>query len=108
MLGIKSIIYQKNNEYFIINVGNECNILYKGISKKIDNKLIFNYLESLFAIINGWQKQYINTRMIDGQDWKLSINLIDSNKKEYYGHSEFPINFEAFERLNQKIIDEVI
>ena len=27
--------------------------------------------------------------------------------KKYYGKSSYPTNFEAFERLNQKLIDEV-
>ena len=45
--------------------------------------------------------------MIDGSSWSLSIIYSNGNKKEYSGKSSYPNNFEAFERLNQKLIDEV-
>ena len=83
VIGIKSIIYEKNNNTFIININNESKIQYNNnIVKSIDNISVFKYLDSLYGIIDDWQK-------------------------EYYGKSSYPTNFEAFERLNQKLIDEV-
>ena len=107
MMGVKSIIYEKNNKKLIISINNESKIQYNDILKSINNILIFKYLDSLYRIIDDWQKEYINTKIIDGDTWKLVITYINGNKKEYYGKSSYPANFEAFERLNQKLIEEV-
>lgn len=107
MIGVKSIIYEKNNQRLIISINNESKIQYNDILKAIDNILVFKYLDSLYRIINDWEKEYINTRIIDGDHWKLSITYINGNKKEYYGKANYPTNFEALERLNQTLIDEV-
>lgn len=107
MIGIKNIIYERNNETFIISIDNESKIQYNDILKSIDNKFVFKYLDSLYRIIDNWEKEYIDTKIIDGDSWKLSIIYINGNKKEYRGKSSYPTNFEAFERLNQKLIDEV-
>lgn len=101
MKGIKNIVFKKNNISFIMNINNN-KLLYQNILKIIDDETIFKYLESLFGIINSWKNEYIDTRTIDGDYWKLSIDYEDGSKKEYYGKSQFSNNFEAFGRLNQK------
>lgn len=108
MIGIKSIIFKENSRSLIININNKSEIQYNNILKEINNEIVFKYLKSLFSIIDDWQKEYINTKIIDGDNWRLSIVYVDDSKKEYYGKSNFPINFEAFKRLNQKLIDEVL
>ena len=107
MIGVYSIIFEKNDSTLIISINNESTLKYKDISKRVDNSLIFNYLESLFSIIDGWEKEYIDITTVDGASWKLSINYIDGSKLEYSGKSNYPSNFEAFERLNQNLINEV-
>ena len=76
-------------------------------SKTINNEIIFKYLTSLFSIINNWENEYVDTKIIDGETWKLSITYLDGYKKEYLGKSKLPFNFEALERLNKKLINEV-
>jgi len=108
VIGVKCIIYEKNNKSLIISINNEeSKIQNNDILKSIDNKFVFKYLDSLYRIIDDWQKEYIDTRIIDGDSWKLSITYINGSKREYYGKSSYPTNFEALERLNQKLIDEV-
>lgn len=107
MKGIKSIIYEIDAESLIINIGEKIQIEYKDILKIISKEKTLEYLKSLFHIIDSWEKEYINIKTIDGSSWKLSIIYFDGNKKEYSGRSSYPNNFEAFERLNQKLIDEV-
>lgn len=107
MIGVKSVIFERNNQSLIINIGNESKVSYKDITKIADDEEILKYLESLFRIIEHWKEEYIDTKMIDGDDWRLSIIYLDGNKKEYYGKADFPTNFEALERLNQKLVDEV-
>ena len=46
--------------------------------------------------------------MIDGDIWELSISYKNGNIVEYKGRSNYPLNFEAFERLNEKLISEGI
>ncbi len=107
LIGVKCIIYEKNNKKLIISINKESKIQYNDILKTINNTLVFKYLESLYRIIDKWQKEYINTGIIDRANWKLSILYTNGSKREYYGKSSYPTNFEAFERLNQKLIDEV-
>ena len=107
MIGVKNVIFENNNTSLVINVGNKCYLYYNGITNSIDNKKMFNYLISLHRIIDNWEKEYINTTVIDGSSWKLSIIYTDGNKIEYRGRSNYPTNFEALERLNQELINEV-
>ena len=108
VIGIKCMVYKKNNNSLIISINNyECIIQNNDILISIDNKLVYKYFDSLYRIIDDWQKEYIDTRIIDGDSWKLSITYMDGSKQEYYGKSSYPTNFEAFERLNQQLISEV-
>lgn len=107
MKGIKSIIYEANGHTLIINIGEKNQIIYKDILCIVSEEKIMEYLMNLFCIIDNWKKEYVNTKVIDNSNWKLSIIYSSGNKKEYKGISSYPRNFEAFERLNQKIIDEV-
>lgn len=106
MIGVKSIIFERDNQSLIIKIEDESKILYQDISKIVNNKVIDKYLESLFKIISDWKMEYINTQVMGGSYWKLDIIYLDGETKEYYGRSEFPNNFEALERLNQKLIEE--
>lgn len=107
MKGIKNIVYKINNQALIINIGEKNQIEYKDILGTVSQEKIFEYLENFFGIIDNWDKEYINTSMIDGINWDLSIIYYDGNKKEYRGRAKYPNNFEAFERLNQKLINKV-
>ncbi|MDE5587108.1 MAG: hypothetical protein K2I72_01900, partial [Bacilli bacterium] len=60
MIGVKSVIFERNNQSLIINIDNESKISYKDISKIVDNEEIFKYLDSLFRIIDNWEKEYID------------------------------------------------
>lgn len=108
MMGVKSIVYEKNNQYFVIDIGENCKLSYRGVFVTVENELVLEYLRILFPIINNWKKEYINTSTIDGQSWKLTILLTNGEKKEYSGYSSFPNNFEAFEIINDRLISEVM
>ena len=107
MEDIKNIIYENGGQTLRINIGERIQIEYKDISSVISEEKFFEYLEKLFGIIDNWNKEYINTTVIDGNNWKLSIIYSNSNKKVYRGKSSCPNNFETFERLNQGLIGEV-
>lgn len=108
MKDIKIIIYEINGQTLLsIDIGEKIQIKYKDISSVISEEKFFKYLEKFFGIIDNWDKEYINTNVIDVNNWKLSIIYSNGNKKEYRGKSSYPNNFEAFERLNQELIDEV-
>lgn len=107
MKGIKQIIYQYNNGSLIISIENDKSKIQNNDTLLfVDNKLIFNYLDSLYRIIYNWKKEYNNMGLIDGSSWKLSITYENDNIEEYSGMSNYPTNFEAFERLNHKLISE--
>lgn len=107
MLGIKSIIYEDNVTSLIINFGNKIEVTYKDVLEAVDKEVILNYLEVLYSIIGNWEEEYINTTLISHDYWNLTINFDNGTKKEYRGKSDYPTNFEAFERLNKSLINEV-
>lgn len=107
MLGIKSISYESKNSAFYINIS-EKTVSYINIKKEISEKTIFNYLEHLFRIIDTWQEKYPSSNIVGQDSWQLLINYTDGKIKKFSGHSNFPSNFEAFERLNQDLIKEKI
>ena len=108
MNSIKSIMYVINGRSLVINLGVENRIMYDDISVVVSNEKIFEYLSKLYLIIDDWDSEYINTNMIDGGVWNLSIIYFDGRKKEYRGKAAYPSNFEAFERLNRKLLNEVL
>lgn len=107
MKDVKIIIYEINNRTLSINIGEKNIIKYNNILSTISEEKIFEYLLNLFRIIYNWNEKYIDISVIDGNNWKLSIIYSNGNKKEYIGKSSYPNNFETFERLNRKLIDEV-
>lgn len=107
MFNVKSIEYKNDNILLIIDTLND-KIYYNNLKKTVNNELIFNYLKKFFRIIDDWKKEYIDYNYIDGNNWNLTINYINNEKKEYYGKLCFPKNFETFENLNQEMIKEVL
>lgn len=107
MKDVKSIVYEIDGQILSINIGEKSQIKYGNILSVISKEKLFKYLEELLCIIVNWDDEYINTNVIDGSNWKLSIIYFNDNKKEYRGKSSFPNNFEAFESLNQKLIKDV-
>ncbi len=107
MKDIKSIVYEIDGQILSINIGEKSQIKYGNILSVISEEKLFKYLEELLCIIVNWDDEYINTNVIDGSNWKLSIIYFNDNKKEYRGKSSFPNNFVAFESLNQKLIKDV-
>ena len=107
MRSIKSITYEIDGRTLSINIREKIQIKYMDISSIISEEKVFEYLKNLFSIIDNCDKEYINTRIIDSNNWKLSIIYSNSNKKVYRGKSSYPNNFETFERLNQGLIGEV-
>ena len=106
MQGIANVIYIRGNETISINV-NDSAIFYRDTTIEIDRERIFNYLETLFRITNRWQKEYYALDTIDGDSWELLINYNNGKIKKYTGHANYPNNFEALERLNQELVNEV-
>lgn len=107
-MGVKSIIFERNGHFLIVNFGDRCEVLCSSSSMIIDNNIAFKYLEHVLGIIDGWKKEYIDTRIIDGDSWKLSIIYVNGKKREYYGRASFPANFEEIERLNVRLMEDVL
>lgn len=107
MKDIKSIECIINNHALIINIGEKIQIEYENRLGIISKEKIFEYLINLFCIIDSWDEEYIDTKMIDNSKWELTIIHSNGIKINYHGKSNYPNNFEAFERLNQRLIEEV-
>lgn len=107
MFSVKKIIYIKNNSNIIININErDSEIKTNDFSMSVDNKLIIRYLDCLYRIIDNWQKEYVDIKVIDGNIWQLTIINSDGSKREYKGKASYPYNFEALEGLNIKLIEE--
>lgn len=105
MTDIKKIIFELNRNTLIIDIGTKCEITYQNISKEVDKKIIYNYVENLLLITDNWQSEYNDLTVIDGNMWKLSIHYMD-HSTVYSGKALLPDNFDTFERLNSKLLEE--
>ena len=108
MFGVKSIVYQHNKENFIITIDEKCTIQYLNITKEVEKKLILDYLDVFFRIISEWDNEYIDLETIDGNEWSLTITFENDEKEVFSGKAKYPKNFEAYERLNKKLIKEAL
>ena len=102
-MDIKTIICKINNSKLIIDIEN-CSVFYNDINKKINEDILFNYLERFFSIIPDWEEEYIDNSIIDGNMWELIINYTDCSQKKYHGKAKYPINFDSLEEINYKLI----
>lgn len=106
MIGIDKIIFEYNDKLLIINVGRKCSVTYNNVTKDVDVKVIWNYLQTFTKIILDWEDEYIDNNIIGGSSWRLIINYINF-KKEYLGKGIYPSNFQILENINFKLINEV-
>lgn len=105
-MNIKSITYKNNHQSFILSL-DQNKITYNNHTVPIDKELLLKYVTAFVHIIMIWQEDYIDTSVIDGANWQITINFLDNQHKIYSGHGTYPTNFEALERLISQIISEV-
>lgn len=105
-MNVKNIIYNNNRRYFVVDF-NQNQVTYDNITVPVSKEIITNYLMSFFNIMVTWKEGYLNNSVIDGSDWKITVNFLDNSNKIYTGHGSYPDNFEAIERLISQIISEV-
>lgn len=118
---IKKVVYEKQQSLFpketflIGNLENIYELTYPDINEKdgyktkeIKKELAEEYFDKLFRLINRWEKHYENTKdvIMDGTQWKLQIEYINGEIREYTGKNEFPYNFEDLEEINKALINE--
>ncbi len=104
---IKNITYKNNNDVFVLNISNNPTIKYNNELYNIDYELVFKYIRSLYSITEDWKEEYINTTEIDGNSWELIIEYSNDTEKVYSGKSSYPDNFDTFEELIYKTLNEV-
>ena len=107
MMGVKSIIYERNNNRFVVNVSNDSTLEYDEELFPLDNKLVMNYVMSILSITEDWKEEYLDTSLIDSDEWKLVITYTNGNIKEYKGTGSYPDNFSSLENINDRLLDEV-
>ena len=116
---IKNIVYIKqlmpsmNEEYFELEICENRNILKYGSMKNkkhlnISNEQVIHYIDQLFRIIDGWESEYIETRIIDGIAWELQVTYLDGNKECYKGRNDFPNNFEYLDKIKNELVLEKV
>lgn len=105
-MNIKNITYNHNRQYFIIDLHNN-QITYNNLTVPVTKESINTYFITFLNLMTNWQEEYLDTRLIDGSNWQITINFLDNHCKTYSGHGSYPANFEAIERLISQIISEV-
>jgi len=118
---LEKIIYVKRPalslaEHFKLEFLGNRNILeYTGNKSDVDNiqiesvpdKLIKEYLNKLFMIIDEWEETYIDNSIIDGTEWELQIIYTNGKIKKYIGKNDFPYNFEYFDIIKNELLDKI-
>ena len=109
MDGIEYIKSRRNDDSLIITLSEGYFIEHNEMKNQIDEKLLEDYINRIFRIINDWEPNYNNknNNLIDGDDWELVITFEDGYQKEYHGYNQFPYNYSEFERINYELIRKV-
>lgn len=59
-----------------------------------------NFIRTLKEInIASWDKEYIDSEILDGTQWNFEIEYNDGKKKKYHGSNDFPDGFEELCKL---------
>ena len=106
MLGIYSIEFKINNNYMLINLVNKTLELNNEIFN-INEEFLKEYIMKFNGITFNWADEYNNRKIIDGNEWSITIHLLDDTLKTFSGKSLLPNNFDSLEELNNKLIEEV-
>ena len=105
-MNIKNITYKHHHQYFVLDF-NQSKITYNHLTVPVTNEILTNYLRTFLNIIASWHEEYLDTSVIDGNTWQITINFLDNPPKIYSGHGCYPANFESLNRLISQIISEV-
>lgn len=118
IMEIKSIVYEKKamptiEEHFKLEIEENINLFEYTINKNkikaenINNKLVIQFIDDLFRIIDDWKSNYENSNLIDGTEWNLQIMYRNGKIQSYSGRNNFPNNFECIEKIKSKLIDSI-
>lgn len=107
MLGINKIIFTYNESITMI-LFNLNTINYNNINKQVDKDKLINYLKKICKIVHNWKNEYIDLKIIDGDDWTLDFYYEDGKITNHKGHGTFPNNFEQLKNLFVNINSEVL
>ena len=70
-------------------------ILFDGVNRS-------DFLYKLKEIhIGKWKQEYVDTDVLDGTQWDLTIEYADGSTREYYGSNDYPNNFRKLLNLMQ-------
>lgn len=97
------------SEYFKLEILENKNILKYSINEKsnifeIDNSKIDVFLDRLIRTIANWENRYVNENVVDGSIWQLKIIFKNNIKWNYSGRNSYPLNFENFIILKNKLL----
>lgn len=119
IMEIKSIVYEKKSmpaleEHFKLEIGENTSSFGYAINKNkskvdnINNKLVTQFIDDLYRVIDGWQSSYEDSNLIDRTEWNLQIIYRDGKIQSYSGRNNFPSNFEYLEKINSKLMDNIL
>lgn len=101
---VNNFYFNNNGNILTINSQNE--VFYNGNKITIDNEKLTDSLMNIIYIICNWNSEYIDTSVIDGNDWKIAIEYVDGVNREYRGHGMYPDNFDGVNTLIKEIVGD--
>ena len=99
MVNIEKIIYRRNDNNYIISIGEECLVKYNDKAIKYGYEDIEKNIKSIILMTYDWEREYIDNFIIDGDNWSLSIKYKNGREVNYNGSGKFPYNIDAFEKI---------
>jgi hypothetical protein len=76
---------------------------------RVEEELWKNFLNDLIETveIQNWKKNYIDSMILDGYAWKITITSHKNGVATFYGQNDKPENFEAFTQLVELIKEKI-
>ena len=66
-----------------------------------------DYIRSICKIADKWEPGYVNNKILDGFQWSMSYLRKNGDKKDYHGSNAFPDNWPKFEKIINKIKEQI-
>lgn len=84
-----------------IEIDTKTNTCLLNGSKKVINT--YDFADKLCLLVLGWNSEYVNENIIDGESFLVEIEDENTTKK-YVGKNAYPYNYNKFLKLVMEVI----
>jgi hypothetical protein len=102
----------RNKRLIAYNYGDDRAQFFDGVDPleyHVEEELWNNFLNDLIETveIQNWKKNYVDSMILDGYAWKVTITSHKNGVVTFYGQNDEPENFAAFTQLVELVKEKI-